>query len=486
MDKMKNVTKIVFLFFVAFSIVKPQQSRLNSLGCVSFSVYDVDSQLDPYNFGGNPAWIVNGQTRQRLEIVPALTSGQGTYHRYFDPDGANNYSASFVGIKPLGKSGTFKGSAYYSYFLRKGNNRALTFNPYSGASYFFTDTTKGNFRYSGPTFEFLHGLRIYKNLYFGAAVDYQILDGLKDIYTYAQTLYRNVSGKIGIAYGFGKNFVVGFHYYLYDLQERIEASDINLLTVRTFLYRGEKYKIELRGSRQNFKVRSDGKAYNAQIFFAPFRGFTVGIKGKYFIHRSRYLFPRSSIIDDEDGYASFAETDILMNARWRYSKRITFGFSGGYYEDNSWTKNSKRDLTTWKWNLKDTHFGLGFSLSPFGKRILIATEFEGHFVSADSTKYIDHRSNSLSAFNGTLRLGVEVPIGKKAVVRVGYNYLHLAHDFLYNFDDATTHLFTGGFKYRISNVFEIEPVVKVAFTSTPQDVHKQEIESFVYLRFFQF
>ncbi len=483
---MKKAFEIVILILLCTTVLKSQQSRLNSMGGVSFSVNDVDSQLDPYNFGGNPAWIVLGQRNQRLEITPSSVFNWGNYRRHFDADGLSDYSASFVGIKPLGKSGTFKGSALYDYFVRRGNHRALTLEPYSGSSYMFTDTTSGNLRYKGPTFEFLHGLEIYRNLYFGASVDYQILNGLKNIYVYAETLYRNVSAKVGLAYKFNDKLGVGFYYSLFDSQERIEASDINLLTVRTFLYRGEKYKIELRGSKQNFKIKSDGKSFNFQIFSKPLPALQLGIKGTYYLHRSRYLFPQNNLIDDEDGYTSFGEGEVLLNARWLYSKRVTIGFTGGYYKENCWTKNSKRNLTTWKWNLQDVRFGAGISLMPPGHNILLAVEFEGHFVSADSMKYIDNLSNSVSAFNNTVKFGLEIPFSKRTKLHFGYNYLKLSHDFLYGYDNANVQMFVTGVELKISELFEIEPQIKYAFTTNNEDKRKEEFSSFIYLRFFKF
>ncbi len=475
---------IAILVFV-FTSVNAQQSRLNALGGLSYSVKDIDSQLDPFDFGGNPAWISVSQKNQRLEISPSVVSDWGTYHRYFDPDGHSFYTASFSGIKPLGESGTFKGTAIYSYFVRRGNNRALVYNPYSGSSYLFTDTTAGNFRYKGPTFEFLHGLKIYKNLYFGASVEYQIYDGLKDVYTYAQTLYRNVAGKIGFAYEVNENFVLGFYYRLFDSQERIESSDVNLLTVRTFLYRGEKYRIELRSSSQDFKIKSNGKSFNFQIFVKPFPRLTVGLRSRYFVYSSRFLFPMNSLIDDEDGYSSFGISNTLLNARWTYSPKLTLGFSAGYDWNNSWSKNSKRDLTTWKWVLKDAHAGIGFSYFPTLK-LMIAAEAEAHFVAADSNKYIDHISNSISSFNNVVRVGIEYFINKNSIVRMGYRFNRLAHDFVYGFEDASAHLATASFAYNISDVFQIEPQVLFSLDKDKSNKLTQRLGAFVHLRFSEF
>ena len=70
-----------------------------------------------------------------------------------------------MGIKPLGNSGTFRGSAAYNYEMQKDRNRVLTLTPYSGDAFFFTDTTSGDFRYSGPTFEFMYSLETFDNLF---------------------------------------------------------------------------------------------------------------------------------------------------------------------------------------------------------------------------------------------------------------------------------------------------------------------------------
>ena len=480
---MKKVFYILLLVFT--SSLLAQQSRLNSMGGISYSVLDVDSRFDIYNFGENPAWLPLGRTQQRLEINPSAVVGWGNYHRRFEADGISNYDASFVGFKPLGASGTFKGAAYYNYDVRRGYNRSLIYNPYSGASYRFTDTTRGNFRYNGPTFEFSHGIRLYKNLFFGATVNYQILDGLKDVYTYAQTLYRNVSGKIGLAYKFSDSFALGFYYSSFDVQERIEASDVNLLTVRTYLYRGEKYKIELRGSSPKFKIKSEGASFNFQAYWKPGKKFEVGFKSRYFFSRDKFLFPRNSLIDDEDGYASFGKISAELRGRWIYSDKMVLGLRAGFKNDNSWTKNSKLNLLVWKWKLSEAFAGAGASYS-FG-RLLFAGEYEAHFLMADSNKYIDHIFNSPQALNHVLRIGTEYMISNKFALRAGIRSEYLPHDFVYGKDKTFLSVLTLGSFFKLSDSFELEPELEYIFIRNDEAKEKRDTFGFfVTLRFYEF
>ena len=273
---MKIKLKILLLTLLVVSSIFAQQSRLDALGGLSYSIIDVDSQIDPYLLGGNPAWLFNSQVNERLEIDPLFKNSSGDYHRLFESSDVNNTNISFMGIKPLGSSGTFRGYAAYNYEMQKDRYRVLTLTPYSGDAFFFTDTTSGDYRYSGPTFEFMHSLEVLDNLFIGASVRYQILDGLKKVYTFAETLYRKASGNIGIAYRFSDGFTFGFNYEINDTQERITANDVNNTDVETYLYRGDKNRIELRKSSQSYKLKKFGQSFSVQTQVIPTDNLIVG------------------------------------------------------------------------------------------------------------------------------------------------------------------------------------------------------------------
>ncbi len=478
--------KILLVVLVPLTTIISQQSRLNALGGLSYSIVDLDSKLDPYILGNNPAWLFNSQTIQRLEISPSYENTYGNYHRYYGSDNIHNYNVGFIGIKPLGKSGTFKGSAFYDYQLQKNRNRTLTLNPYSGNAYFFVDTTAGDFRYSGPTFEFMHSLQLFKNLYFGASVRYKILDGLKKTFSYAQSLYRNVSGNIGLAYRLSHNFTLGFHYSLMDAQERIEAKDINLLTVKAFIYRGETYKIDKSGTSPDYKLEKAGQSFNFQIFTQPLNNINIGLTAKYFLHNSKVILKDKSLLY-EDGYSDYTNFDINLTTRWLINKCYTLGLTAGYFSNYSWTKNSRRNLLIWEWNLSGKFIGIGGTTKLLNNKLLLGAEFELHSLNTDSSKYIDNRTSEITGLNSIIKFGGEYYFSPVITFRFGYNLLFKEYDFVYGGSNLVGHKITFGVKYIISEQFEIDSMLKYNNLSlSKNNFNRKNIGIFTVLRFFTF
>jgi len=471
---------------VAINIIA-QQSRLDQLGGLSYSIVDIDSQIDPYILGGNPAWLINSQLNSRLEINPSFTNSSGDYHRYYESGDVSNVDINFLGIKPLGKNGTFRGFAAYNYELQKDRNRILTLNPYSGDAFFFTDTTKGNYKYSGPTFGAMYSLEVVNNLFFGASINYQILDGLKKVYTFAETLYRNVSGNIGVAYQFSDNLSFGFNYQIFDTQERINASDVNNTEVQTFLYRGETFNIELRGTSQNYKIKKSVNAFCLQTQYIPIENLTVGLSFNYYSQTSQSLFPESSLHDVEDGYSSNDKINFLLMARLIYDENLIFGFTSGYNNSSHWSKNSKRELTIWEHEVSDVFSGVGLTFQTDDEQILVGAEYELHSISADSLKYINNRFTRLSALNHIARLGLESNLNKMFSLRLGYNLIYRKHDFIYGGENVITHLITFGTILKLSENIEIEPRFEYLTTNlNDNNLYKNDFGIFTTLRFYEF
>jgi len=482
----KITTKILLLFLLPLISVWSQQSRLNALGELSYSVIDIDSKLDPYIFGNNPAWLVKSRKSQRLEISPSWDNTYGNYHRYYDSDNIHNYNVGFVGIKPLGKSGTFQGAAFYDYQLQKNRNRALTLETYSGDAFFFVDTTAGDFRYNGPTFEFMHSLEIYNNLYFGASVRYKILDGLKKTFSYAQSLYRNVSGNIGLAYKLSDKLTIGFHYSLLDAQERIEAKDINLLTVKAFYYRGETYRVDKSGTSPDYKLEKGGQSFNFQIYSHTANNIYIGLKAKYFLHNSKVILKDKSLLY-EDGYSSYNNFDVALQANWLVNECSTVGFTSGYFSNSSWSKNSRRNLLLWEWNLSDKYLGVGASTKMLSNKLLLAAEYELHSVKTDSSKYIDNKSSNISGLNNIIRIGSEFTYSPKITFRLGYNLLLQQHNFIYGGSNLIGHKVTAGIKYTVSKKLEIDSMLQYGKINVDEKSRaKNNLGIFTTLRFFTF
>ncbi len=475
---------IVLLFFSV--VLFAQKSRTAAMGGLSFSVRDIDESFDPYTFGDNTAWLVKSRTKGRLEISPMQKSDYGTYRREYTPERVNNFGAHFLDVKPLGSSGTFLGEAAYDYQVRIKNYRNLKYAPYAGEGFFFTDTTTGNTTYNGPMFRLSHSLRLYDNLYVGGGIQYKILNGLKDVYTFGETIYRNVEGDFGAALQLWNGMVFGVAVKGANSQERIEASDVNLLTVRTYEWRGETHSVELRGSSQNYKINKSGEVFSGQFYYSPDNKLEVGIAADYGISGSSFLFPQGSLVDVEDGYASFENIDIKGRARFQVSENLLAALSVNYYNYQSWSENSKRELLIWKWKNKGASIGAGGSYH-LSENLLLGVEYEAEYVSSDSAKYIDNRFSNLNVINNIARAGLEYYFSNNLALRAGYNFIFLSHDFLYGGDNVIEHLGTIGFGYNVNSQIQLDGLMRFA-EQTPSDagLYRSHFDWLLTLRFFTF
>jgi hypothetical protein len=485
-SNLKFVTFISIVFILSSSLLHAQKSRTSAMGGVSYSVLDEDESFDPFQLGGNTAWLVNSKLQTRLDISPEYNSNYGNYRRLFSAERVNNYNTNFIGVKPLGTSGTFMGKASYDYQVRRNNYRTLTKDTYDGDAFFFTDTTVGNTTYNGPLFELSHSLKIYKSLYAGGGIGYKILNGLKDIYTYGETVYRNVYGNFGIAYEFSDNIAAGISIRSFNSQERIEANDVNLMTVRTYHWRGETHFIELRGSSQKYKLAKNGNVFSSQLYFHPNNKIEIGLDVDYDLHSTKVLFPVGSLIDVEDGYADFDYLTFRGKARYSVSDNLLSAVSISAFKHHSWSENVKHNTLLWEWNYSGANVGFGGSYN-INSRFLLAAEVEGSYIISDSSKYIDDRNSSVNAFNSIVRIGAEYCASDLVTIRGGYNFLHLQHDFLFGGENVLGNKFTLGAGYKLSGNFDIDGTIQYfRRTSNSNNKSNSDLYLILTLRFFTF
>ncbi|MGE5354102.1 MAG: DUF6850 family outer membrane beta-barrel protein [Acidobacteriota bacterium] len=420
----KSLLLIAATFSVLVSVSKAQNVRMNSLGGIKYAVSDQDNSLNLYDFGKNPAWLINDEKEVWLKITPSYDRQWGDYRRPYDFKASNGGGMSFTGLKPLGNSGTFLGMASYSYEEKRDIYRSIKRNPYDGTAFLPTDSTTGNFRYDGPSVGFAYSFEILPGLFLGAQANYQLLDGLKNIYSMAKTIYRNVGGKLGVAYAFSDNFVFGLDYQTFDSQESLEMKNVIAQTeVEIFNFRGDTYATSIRKSTVEEKFRNNGNAFGAQLYFRPLINLETAIKGDYTVSAARAVMPRGqSIKEFEEGYSSLENYNLEFNARYQVSGNLSLGAALEYSKDDSWSKNSELNLLIWQWNLKRTSAGLGAAYSVQPLDLLVGIDYEIDLLNADSSKYIDSKFLSLSSTNSMVRIGAEKRVYDDLYIRAGYNY----------------------------------------------------------------
>jgi opacity protein-like surface antigen len=447
---LKLSLKILLVLSALSTTLTAQVNRTETMGGLKFSVTDRDLSLTPYDFGNNPAWLCVDEKETFLRITPEYGNSWGNYNRKFDPVGEMNLGASFHGVKKLGELGTFSGFTSYNYENRRDYNRTLMKDTYSGQAFNITDTTKSNFRYAGPKVVLMYSWQPITNLYAGGFVSYKLLDGLKEKFSYAKTIYRDTELGAGLAYDFSDNFIIGTNLAYFDSQESIEASDVNLFEVELFYFRGDKYFVSKRGSSITGKIRRQGFNYGTQLNWHNGEKFSAGVQINYSPSVSKLLRPTTVsgevFSEVEDSYADFKSMDIQIKSQYRFSDDLLLGGYAAYFNNKSWSKISSKELLTWEWQNKKVIVGGGASYQ-LNDELLIAAEYEFSNTNADSTKHIDKTANEINTSDHELRIGSEYKIFENTLVRTGIKFGLREYDLVYGGKDCSYYRVSGGFSF---------------------------------------
>lgn len=427
----KNVSILIIFIAVFTSFSQAQNLRIKSLGGIRLALNDEDNSLNIYDFGGNPAWLINDDKENWLKITPSYNRDWGDYRRPYDYKSSDEEGIAFTGLKPLGEKGTFLGRARYLNETRKDVFRSIEHNPYGGEAFLVADTTEGDFRYDGPGAGFIYSFELLPGLFTGVEANYSLLDGLKDRYSSAKTLLRDVNGKLGLAYAFRSNLVVGLDFELLDTQESLNMEDpLGQNEIEIYNYRGENYYTKLRRKILDEKIRHQGETFGSQVYFRPLENLETALKAQLTNSRAGFFIPRDKLKEFEEASAQFENYSLEFRSKYNPIENLTLGAFAGYISDDSWTKNSGSGLLLWKWNLKRTILGGGTTYKIEPLDLLLGIDYEAELIKADSSKYIDVKFINISSLNNSIHLGAEYRLLNDFYLRAGYSLGRKQVDFI--------------------------------------------------------
>lgn len=486
----KKVIFFTVVLIVSTAIGLAQESRTMGMGGLTYSIMDVDNSFDPYDLGNNPAWLYLDETETWLKIMPSINYGKGDYKRYYDPQSFTTYNLGFRGVKTLGEDGTFLGETNYSYEMRRDINRSLKYDTYTGEAFFMADTNQGTFRYNGPSIKFMYSFEMIPNLYVGASVNYRILDGLKNVYSRATVLYREVGGTVGLAYKISQDFSLGITGVLSDDQEKIEAKSEDLTEVEIFNFRGETFSVRKRSSVVSQTIRKKGKGIGAQLYWTPNQNSEYGLHADFFDSKEDVLVPYStatqSFQEYSEGYASFQNYNVLAKGRYKLSEDWLLGSSVEMHHKSSWSKNPTRDLLLWKWKVNSIKLGIGSSYH-INKDLLVSAEYEFENVKADSSKYIDSRLTDVLSNNHLIKAGSEYEFLPNTFFRFGYNFGMIEKDILSGGKNVNYHVVTCGFGVRFLNSFDLDlSFIYNNYKPKLEDKNRSQFGSYLTIKLYSF
>ncbi len=445
------IKNIFFGLLVIPAFIYGQKVRTESMGNLSYGLKDKEVSLNIYDFGNNPAWLIEDEKETKLELTPYFSGVAGDYRPTYSADRIENYGMSAFGIKPLGEKGTFRGGVIYDREMRRNYYRTLLKEPYAGDAFNFVDTTKEDFEYKGPAFELMYSFNLTDNFLVGAAASYQILDGLKQKYSYAETVFRNVKVNLGLAYKLSDSFVLGATYNYRDTQEQIEADDINITSVTCYNYRGDTYRLLNRGSSVDHRRNDKEHIFGGQVALYPMNRMRVVLNGHYGFANKVVYDPLSNKKENKEGYTAFDNYDLQLRAQYDVTDDFMLGISANHFGNESWSKVCSTELKIWEWERALTTAGLGFTYANKSLGLVIAGEYEAANESVDSSKYIDNKYYDDNSLNHTIRCGLEYELVEDFFVRVGVNYSIIEKDFQIGGEDLIGKGITGGLGFWITD-----------------------------------
>ncbi|HSL88303.1 MAG TPA: hypothetical protein VK870_03280 [Ignavibacteriaceae bacterium] len=484
----KNILCLVVSLLLCSTFLSAQSFRTSSMGGMNLVIKDADNTFSLYDFGRNPAWLVKDETANVLKIIPGSKFSSGQYKRKYDPSEISAYVIVFDGIKNLGELGTFRGYTSYDveyYDDIYGSLRRFT---YGGDAFFLADTNRGGFRYNGPTVNFMYSLEILPGIYAGASLSYQLIEGLKDVYSRAQSLIRRIGGNVGMAYQPSDNFSIGISYEPNELQERIESKSEDLLDVELFLFRGETYSFKRRGSSVNYKSKNLTQNFSTQFNYKVSDNIELAGKGTYSLGNTKIIIPSGAIKEYEEGYAFFDGVDIQIVSRLEPVKNIMIGLGAGYQKGSSWSKHSGRELLLWEWDINGFSAGTGVSYYFVPYVLLAGVEYHFQNTKSDSSKYIDNRFQKIESNNHLIKTGLEYVASELITVRAGFSYGIKEYDLIFGGKDVTYTAVTGGAGLNLFKDAIIDILIEYALQKPdePVNLEKSFFSGFISLKLLTF
>ena len=458
---------IAFLLLVS-SMSLAQGLRVRSMGGMGLAISDPDFSLGLYDLGNNPAWLMKDELLSRLIVTPSASQEWGELHRRYDPSRTVMYGAGFDIVKSLDEKGTFRGYTYYGIEKRRDVYRSLKRSPYAGEGFFVTDTTTGNFTYNGPTVEFVYSYELVPAFFIGASARYQLLDGLKNMYSQTKSLYRDLQANVGLAYQPYEDLVVGLSFRPSDNQESMEAKSEELYEVELFNYRGETYASRQRGSSIDHKVRNRGNELGLQLNHRPLESLELGMRGTFGFQRTQILINKGLEKEVEEGYARRDYYSLLLQARYVSSENLTLGASVHYTKNREWSRYSALDLMIWDWRVSAFSVASGVAYRIPSSSMLVGMEYEYNRPDFDSSKYIDNRFVTQSVQQHVIRTGVEFEAWDQTFLRLGYVFRSSEFDLRTGGKDVVSHSITGGTALMVSEVVSLDVLLEYT-TAAPRN-----------------
>lgn len=424
MFKKHVISTLIFLilFLSISSVIFASDLKIKSMANMSLIVKDEDNQLNLYDFGMNPAWLVMDQQQSWLRPSFATDVNWGNFRRTYDPQTEIDANAYFEGVKVMDENQAFRGMVDYHNLYLNDVDQAISRNPYEEHPFRLADNTTGSIHYWGPIVSAQYSRNVWqKKIFMGAALDYQIETGLKDFFPQPRTIYRHIGARAGAGYVVSRRLSLGVTFNFTTIQEFTEAvppSANDPRSVEVMKFRGETIGSERTGSMERF---TKTKMYRSgiQAHYQPANFIESAISIYYNIQNLDATESRSKPV--KDGTWKLQGYEIHLKNRVRLPRMpFLVGLSFDRIHFNDWAIHPNFAVVMGDDYLTENRIGAGIAYESKSFPIVLGAEYHLAFSEKEKKDYVSRLNGSGDIKGSDLKIGAEIGVTKAWKLRAGF------------------------------------------------------------------
>jgi len=437
----------VAVLAVSWSGAAASELRLSTLANASVALDDADNQLNPYDYGENPAYLLLDYREPWIRFLFGIEEEKGDLKRAYEPHLTNDLYGGFEGIKKLGDRHVARGSVSYRRYMRRETPFNLEIDGYNDPFY-LRDDTVGDFEYYGPSIHVDYGFRLRDDLHVGAGFDYDIGTDLKQEYTRPEIVHNNFRGNLGLLWEPRDRWMLGLVARPIRTQNRTTFAKTDEGFDNIFYSWYGEGIVEVRAS-SSFSIRE------------ILKGVDVGLQQYYMGERFRFALLADYTLEqlklqynatrrDPKGFWQDETWDVKARARWRAgSLPLVLGVEGRFMKLDGWARRPEYDdilLFESPATLQSAGAGLTYRITPL--RLLASLEYVMNRWDIEAFDYGANDFREAEIVQNVGRLGLEYRVLNIYAIRGGAEVIDYPVDrWLEMPRNMDRYRFTGGFGY---------------------------------------
>jgi uncharacterized protein DUF6850 len=449
-------TYILLAIVLNISTIIASDNRLKAMGNMTWSVPDLYSQVNLYQFAGNNAQLKNNDSTNWMLYKTESFNNWGNLKRTWDAYKNQFHVVSFSGVKHLDENKIFYGDIKYNWDYRNDVDYSIEKNPYGYDPFVLADYTTGSILYRGPEVFVAFNHLVTKTLFWGLSINYNINRGLKENPSEAEIISRNIKASLDLIYKFSDNYKFGLSFSPYQMQDITKLVSLKSglePTIRK--YRGEFEYRERVGTKDR---TSDYDGYEIKPQFS------YNSENINHITCISYFYQWHRIYDGTlkryfDGYFQAQHYGLNSITRLKmsdkYQSHIFVAFN--YEEYNDWAKEPTQNLLMNQ--DKDINYQIsigGSTILPGYFSTLAAIELHYNNKKPHQIDYLSILEREAANINWLLKLGIEHEIDMNMHFRYGLNFEKYFEDKIWNYYKSYYGaMFSSGFGWRFDE-FELD------------------------------